>query len=573
MMNPLTRRIVLFSILAVNVGQQPLLVNGWLIQKQPPRRNQGSLLAERPPFKMVSQGDRRNPFYASTRASSQSDAPPSSTTTTRTTEDDNNVTSEDNKKTEATKLRELYPHWNVLQNGTLQVDDVHTLSYQVYGSDEIAAENGLIGLFLHGGPGAGCYPNHVRFFDPQRYSRIVLFDQRGCGQSTPKACLQGQTLQDLVEDCEQLKQHLNLTHWDCILGGSWGTTLALAYAQAYPKSVKSIILRGIFLLRSEEIGWLFASTGGAARLYPEQYNKFCNAVGVKIKDEDNVEKNPRAALEEYYQRLWNSSNETQRMDAARSWMSWEFWNSVADKIPASVNTSDSNATMKALREWKPPITNGEENPPVAVYSPNTNQWSYESSTGDEISLDQLPPNRSTDDASVQDMFRQNIGGSVAIKPEYADEMLREKNAMPLPFISSTGSTESIKSHKHDEHQHEQQQLPVQAMLTCYYSTNNDYCGNFMDLLSPERMEALANIPCIAIQGGSDGICPPDSALNLLEAWRFSCNTRNDNETKGMELRIPMYSGHSMYDPYITNELIQATDRIGDYLLSQRKKAE
>ena len=257
-----------------------------------------------------------------------------------------------NPPTTTTALRQLYPPWNEtrIRNGTLKVNNVHTLHYVIYYGD---SSSSLVGLFLHGGPGAGCFPNHARFFDSSRYSKVVLLDQRGCGQSTPTACVDDNTLHDLVEDCEKLRRHLELDWWDVVLGGSWGTTISLAYSQTYPNSVRSLILRGIFLLRSQEVDWLFSKSGGAARLYPERFQAFCQAVNDEVEDDgDNNENNNLKALHGYYQRLWAATNETERWNAARSWMQWEFFNSVAYKIPLNTNTSDRNATMEAIHTWK-----------------------------------------------------------------------------------------------------------------------------------------------------------------------------------------------------------------------------
>ena len=201
---------------------------------------------------------------------------------------------------DSTTLRKLHPAWNEsrVRHGSLCVDDVHKLSYRIYFSnDESTASTGAVGLFLHGGPGAGCFPNHARFFDPSRYRQVVLLDQRGCGKSQPTGCLTDNTLQDLVEDCESLKKHLQLKYWDVVLGGSWGTTIAICYCQQYPTSVRSLILRGVCLLRSQEIDWLFSKSGGAAKLYPERFEVFCQAVGVPADDDGT---NNLEALHAYY---------------------------------------------------------------------------------------------------------------------------------------------------------------------------------------------------------------------------------------------------------------------------------
>jgi hypothetical protein len=165
------------------------------------------------------------------------------------------------------RLRGLYPPSIARQNGTLVVEvpttttssppggrpktaisQRHEIYYEVHG----AMDAPLTALFLHGGPGAGCFPNHARFFDPTLY-RIVLMDQRGSGRSIPRGETRGNTLSNLCADCESLRRHLKIDRWSTVLGGSWGTTVALAYAQEYPHRVRSMILRGVCLFRAPEI--------------------------------------------------------------------------------------------------------------------------------------------------------------------------------------------------------------------------------------------------------------------------------------------------------------------------------
>ena len=149
-------------------------------------------------------------------------------------------------------------------------------------------------LWLHGGPGAGCYPNHARFFDPEKW-RIVLLDQRGCGKSKYTGeCWDSNDTPRLVNDLELLRTHLNLTTWDCVQGGSWGSTLALAYAQSHPSSVRSIVLRGVCLMRPLEIDWLFSPNGGAASLAPKGYAAFRKHVSLEEGCDD------RDVLHAYY---------------------------------------------------------------------------------------------------------------------------------------------------------------------------------------------------------------------------------------------------------------------------------
>ena len=145
-------------------------------------------------------------------------------------------------------LRSFYPEIQPYRSGYLQVSPVHSLYFEESGNPE-----GKPVVFLHGGPGGGTEAKHRRYFDPAAY-RIVLFDQRGCGKSTPHASLEENTTWDLVADIEKLREHLGVEKW-LVFGGSWGSTLALAYAETHPSRVTQLVLRGIFLLRQREIGW------------------------------------------------------------------------------------------------------------------------------------------------------------------------------------------------------------------------------------------------------------------------------------------------------------------------------
>jgi proline iminopeptidase len=184
------------------------------------------------------------------------------------------------------------------------VSESHTLYIEESGNPE-----GVPVVFLHGGPGGNCEPGHRRFFNPEEY-RIILFDQRGCGKSKPHASLIENTTWDLVEDLEKIRKYLEIESW-VVFGGSWGSTLALIYAQTCPERVKGLILRGIFLSRDEDIRWLFQ--GGAARLFPEAWQHYLEPIP-KDEREDMI-----AA---YHKRL-TSKNEIVRMGAAKAWSIWE----------------------------------------------------------------------------------------------------------------------------------------------------------------------------------------------------------------------------------------------------------
>lgn len=175
--------------------------------------------------------------------------------------------------------------------------------------EECGNASGLPVLFLHGGPGAGIRPYHRRFFDPEIY-RIILFDQRGAGNSRPHAELVDNTTRDLVADIERLRGHLGIEQW-LVFGGSWGSTLALLYAQAHPDQVLGLILRGIFLCRRHEIAWFYQQ--GASRIFPDYWQDFLAPIPERERDD---------LVRAYYQRL-TGDDEIARMAAAKAWALWE----------------------------------------------------------------------------------------------------------------------------------------------------------------------------------------------------------------------------------------------------------
>ncbi len=200
--------------------------------------------------------------------------------------------------------RTAYPPREPYRQGTLQVSSVHRIHYE-----EVGNPRGVPALFVHGGPGAGAQPHDRRFFDPDRY-RTVLFDQRGCGRSTPHACLEENTTAHLVADMEALRRHLGIGRW-MLFGGSWGSTLALAYAEAHPDAVSALVLRGIFTLRPEEVRWFYQ--GGAAHLFPDAWERFL----------EPIPQTERGDLIAAYHRRLTSPDREQRLAACRAWSRWE----------------------------------------------------------------------------------------------------------------------------------------------------------------------------------------------------------------------------------------------------------
>ncbi len=197
-------------------------------------------------------------------------------------------------------MRELYPPIEPRNTGFIKVDG-HEIYYEESGNPE-----GTAVIFLHGGPGSGTDPKHRRFFNPIKY-RIVLMDQRGCGKSRPHASLEKNTTWDLVADIERLRILLGIEKW-VVFGGSWGSTLALVYAESYPDRVKGLIVRGIFLCRQKELHWFYQF--GAHHIFPEEWQKFLAPIPV-------AERNDLIAA--YYKRLTSKD----RKEAAYAWSRWE----------------------------------------------------------------------------------------------------------------------------------------------------------------------------------------------------------------------------------------------------------
>ena len=198
----------------------------------------------------------------------------------------------------------VYPAIEPYNRGMLSVGQGHQLYYEQCGDPA-----GQPVVMLHGGPGGGSSPTMRRFHDPARY-RIVLFDQRGCGQSTPHASLDSNTTWDLVADTERLRAHLGIERWQ-VFGGSWGSTLALAYAQSYPERVTGLVLRGIFLLRKKEIDWFYQE--GCSWLYPDAFEAYLAPIPPNERGEMVVA---------YYRRLTHPDR-TIQIAAAKAWSTWE----------------------------------------------------------------------------------------------------------------------------------------------------------------------------------------------------------------------------------------------------------
>jgi proline iminopeptidase len=220
--------------------------------------------------------------------------------------------------------RELYPPITPYRTGLLPVGDGHNMYYEESGNP-----NGIPGVYVHGGPGGGSQPEQRRVFDPDIY-RIVLFDQRGCGHSTPHASLDNNTTWHLVADMERLRQHLDIEQW-LVCGGSWGSALSLAYAQTHPEQTAALILRGIFTLRRKELDWYYQ--GGAGAIFPDEWEKFMAPIPESERDD---------MIGAYYRRLTSDNPAVQR-EVARAWSVWEGSTINLLQRPAQIESYGSDA--------------------------------------------------------------------------------------------------------------------------------------------------------------------------------------------------------------------------------------
>jgi len=220
-------------------------------------------------------------------------------------------------------MRELFPDIEPFKTEQLKASPLHELYIEQSGNPD-----GQPIVFLHGGPGGGCDPKHRCFFDPAHY-RIVLFDQRGCGKSKPTAELEENSTWDLVHDIELIRKHLGFRSW-IVFGGSWGSTLALAYATKYPSRVRGLILRGIFLCRKEEINWLYQQ--GASSIFPDFWQEYLAPIPEDERDD---------LLGAYHKRLITGSDEPARLKAAQAWSKWEGATSYLRVNQALVDSFDN----------------------------------------------------------------------------------------------------------------------------------------------------------------------------------------------------------------------------------------
>ena len=221
----------------------------------------------------------------------------------------------------------LHPAVEPFKVERLRVSDVHELHIEHCGNP-----SGKPALFLHGGPGASIAPAHRRLFDPAKY-HVVLFDQRGCGKSTPSPSTVANTTWDLVDDIEKIRMHAGIDRW-LVFGGSWGSTLSLAYAQAHPDRVTALVLRGIFMLRPHEIRWFYQD--GASFVFPELWQRYLAP----------IPEAERADLLHAYHRRLTGADPATRLEAARAWATWEA--STLTLLPNPEMVADMSGDAAAL---------------------------------------------------------------------------------------------------------------------------------------------------------------------------------------------------------------------------------
>ncbi|CDL86022.1 prolyl aminopeptidase [Xenorhabdus cabanillasii] len=203
-----------------------------------------------------------------------------------------------------TELRKLYPAYDAYETGYLDTGDGHQIYWELCGNPE-----GKPAVFIHGGPGGGIANYHRQLFDPEHY-HVMLFDQRGCGRSRPHASLENNTTWHLIDDIERLRKRMGVDKW-LVFGGSWGSTLSLAYAQKHPNSVSELVLRGIFLLRPQELQWYYQA--GASRFFPEKWERTLSI----LSEEERTD-----VIKAYNKRL-TSNDPAVQLEAARLWSTWE----------------------------------------------------------------------------------------------------------------------------------------------------------------------------------------------------------------------------------------------------------
>ncbi|KAJ1627707.1 Alpha/Beta hydrolase protein [Pavlovales sp. CCMP2436] len=449
----------------------------------------------------------------------------------------------------ARPLRQLHPGTGSRSTGRLEVGSLpHSLYYEVHGSTDVTAPTALM---LHGGPGAGCFSRHAQFFAPDKW-RVVLFDQRGCGRSAPadrrvESALSENSLEHLVGDCEALRLHLNIDRWALCHGGSWGTTLALAYAQAHPSAVRALLLRGMCTMRRSEVLWMFGALGGAAQLQPEGWKAF--AAEAHVTDEDRSVPDGSGVVRAYARALAGPDAGNAAI-AARGWMNWESRVSAAG--PGAGQLAESPKGEYALLECLPRAFAWGANGESSLNSLNCGAARWRD---DGIRARSNTEERNTSLYNDGLQARSNTEEVVGPAPSTDAATSSAQGATP-----STQQTSEPTSPPTAAAPSKGGQLYAQPLLT------SDYCIQALDsasgclegsanseggLLNPIAIRSLRKhgIRCVIVQGLRDSVCPPTTAFELKKLWPEA------------QLQLCIAAGHSMYSPPIQSELLRAVEML------------
>lgn len=464
-------------------------------------------------------------------------------------------------------LRQLHRGTGARVKGRLPVGTLpHSLYFEVHGSTNPAAPTAL---FLHGGPGAGCWARHACFFAPDDW-RVVLFDQRGCGGSMPvdrtvASALHENTLEHLVSDCEALRAQLGVEQWALVLGGSWGTTLALAYAQAFPAAVRALLLRGMCTMRGSEVLWMFGAHGGAAQLRPDGWAAFAAAPFVTEEDKSSPD---GSGVVRAYARALASGSAADAAAAASGWMAWE--SQVTAAGPAAGQLPEAAAGHYDLLDYAPRDSSGlawQESAPSAQFEAEQGLLLAEF---DSALRSAARAHDSAEAARTDASLAQKRSDAAApANSNAADVSWAEA---PPPTVSggaSTGAPDAAGTGAGSNEQPPAAPPPpprvtyAQPLLTSHYcvqaldspggnlalpDTSGRYAGG---LLNPRAIRVLRErgVRCVIVQGLRDSVCPPTTAFELKRAWPEA------------RLALCMAAGHSMYSPPILSELVCAVEEL------------
>ncbi|CAI7910724.1 unnamed protein product, partial [Closterium sp. NIES-53] len=396
---------------------------------------------------------------------------------------------------------------------------------------------------LHGGPGAGCWPNHARFFDPAAY-RIVLCDQRGAGKSTPAGCVVDNRTELLVGDMEAVREHLKVDRWAVVLGGSWGTTLALAYAQAHPGRVAGMVLRGVCLLRRREIDW-FYRPGGAEALFPFAWRDLMAALpapapthtegdaddGGGVGDGNGT--GDRSVVGAFYERLM-STDPAARDSAARAWMRWEMSLShfPSASAPAALLAWDGSAYSFPPSPLSPPPPPSPSSPPLSAPLSSSSSPSTPTSASSSSSSSS-PASPSSSDPPQETTTAPSAAAAPPAPPASAPEAAAAEPA-PAPTAHATAQTVAAAEEKEGASEDGERiegtrdaggkdlmggphisGSVAQARIECHYFHHDGFLTDNQLLRS---IDAIRHIPTVIVHGRYDFVCPLVNAIDLHHAW-------------------------------------------------------